>query len=85
MDIVYPNENRNVLNKIREKNGAIVSEYIVGTKPEKENFPARNRIISGLSNGILVIEASTKSGTFITVDFALEQGKNVYAIPRKYF
>lgn len=85
MDIVYPNENRNVLNKITEKNGAIVSEYIVGTKPEKENFPARNRIISGLSNGILVIEASTKSGTFITVDFALEQGKNVYAIPRKYF
>ncbi len=85
MDIVYPNENRNVLNKIIEKNGAIVSEYIVGTKPEKENFPARNRIISGLSNGILVIEASTKSGTFITVDFALEQGKNVYAIPRKYF
>ena len=85
MDIVYPNENRNVLNKIIEKNGALVSEYIVGTKPEKENFPARNRIISGLSNGILVIEASTKSGTFITVDFALEQGKNVYAIPRKYF
>ena len=85
MDIVYPNENRNVLNKIIEKNGAIVSEYIVGTKPEKENFPARNRIISGLSNGILVIEASTKSGTFITVDFALEQGKNVYVIPRKYF
>lgn len=85
MDIVYPNENRNVLNKIIEKNGAIVSEYIVGTKPEKENFPARNRIISGLSNGILVIEASTKSGTFITVDFALEQGKNVYTIPRKYF
>ena len=85
MDIVYPNENRSVLNKIIEKNGAIVSEYIVGTKPEKENFPARNRIISGLSNGILVIEASTKSGTFITVDFALEQGKNVYAIPRKYF
>lgn len=85
MDIVYPNENRNVLNKIIEKNGAIISEYIVGTKPEKENFPARNRIISGLSNGILVIEASTKSGTFITVDFALEQGKNVYAIPRKYF
>lgn len=61
--------------------GAIISEYIVGAKPEKLNFPARNRIISGLSDGVLVVEASKKSGTLITVDFALEQGKNIYATP----
>ena len=84
LDIVYPAQNENLYKEIIEKNGAIISEYIVGTKPEKNNFPARNRIISGLSDGILVVEATEKSGTFITVDFALEQGKNVYAIPRKY-
>jgi len=83
LDIVYPKENREIFKKII-KSGTIVSEYIIGTKPEKMNFPARNRIISGLADGILVVEASKKSGTFITVDFALEQGKNIYAIPRKY-
>ena len=66
---------------ILENHGLILSEYVVGTKPLKKNFPARNRIISGLSDGILVIEAKLKSGTLITVDFGLEQGKNVYAIP----
>lgn len=83
LDMVYPKENKEIFKSII-KNGAVVSEYAVGTKPEKMNFPARNRIISGLSDGILVVEASKKSGTFITVDFALEQGKNIYAIPRKY-
>jgi len=81
---VYPAENKEIFDKILEKGGAIISEYIIGTKPEKENFPARNRLISGLSNGVLVVEANIKSGTFITVDFALEQGKNVYAVPRKH-
>ena len=56
-------------------------EYTIGTKPSKYTFPARNRIISGISDGLLVVEAKEKSGTLITVDFALEQGKNVYAVP----
>lgn len=84
LDIVYPTENIKLYNKIIQTGGAIVTEYIVGTKPEKLNFPERNRIISGLSNGILVVEASNKSGTAITVDFALEQGKDIYAVPREY-
>lgn len=78
---IYPYENKKVAEKIIELGGAIISEYVIGTKPEKLNFPARNRIISGLSEGVLVVEAREKSGTFITVDFALDQGKNVYAIP----
>lgn len=82
LDIIYPEENRKIYDDIIKNNGAIISEYIVGTKPEKLNFPARNRIVSGLSEGILVVEANKKSGAFITVDFALEQGKNIYAIPR---
>lgn len=81
LDNIYPFENQNLAENIIKKGGVIVSEYIIGTKPEKLNFPARNRIISGLSDGVLVVEATEKSGTYITVDFALEQGKNVYAIP----
>ncbi len=84
LDTVYPAENRILQEKIIETGGAIVSEYVIGTKPEKSNFPARNRIISGLCNGLLVVEAKQKSGTLITVDFALEQGKDIFAIPRKY-
>lgn len=81
IDDIYPKENKHLANAIIESNGTIISEYIMGTKPEKMNFPARNRIISALSDGVLVIEAKKKSGTLITVDFALEQGKDVYAIP----
>lgn len=81
LDYIYPPENRILEEKIIENDGLLLSEYIVGTKPSKYTFPARNRIISGISDGILVIEAQEKSGTLITVDFALEQGKNVYAIP----
>lgn len=80
LDIIYPRENKKIYESIVKK-GAIVSEYIIGTKPEKINFPARNRIISGLCDGVLVVEASPQSGTAITVDFALEQGKNIYAVP----
>lgn len=84
LDIIYPEENGKMYKEIIQKGGAIISEYIIGTKPERMNFPARNRIISGLSDGILVVEAGITSGTIITVDFGLEQGKNIYAIPRKH-
>ena len=81
VDIIYPSENVKLAEKIIETGGCLVSEYIVGTKPLGEHFPARNRIISGLARGVIVVEATEKSGSFITVDFALEQGKNVYAVP----
>jgi len=81
LDRVYPEENTGLFNEIIKNNGVIVSEYIVGTKPIAKNFPRRNRIISSLSNGVIVVEAREKSGALITVDFALEQGKNIYAIP----
>ena len=84
IDIIYPNENYYLAEKILKTNGTIISEYPIGTKPEKMNFPARNRIISGISNGILVVEAQKKSGTLITVDFALEQGRDVFKVPRKH-
>ncbi len=81
LDIVYPKENQYLYDKIIEENGVIISEYPLGSKPEKMNFPARNRIISGMSKGIIVVEAKKKSGTLITVDFALEQGRDVYVVP----
>lgn len=81
LDYIYPPENKQLEEQILEKNGLIITEYIVGTKPSKYTFPARNRIISALSDGILVVEAKEKSGTLITVDFGLEQGKNIYVIP----
>jgi DNA processing protein len=79
-DITYPPENGKLMNAI-EKDGYIVSEYPPGTQPFSYNFPARNRIISGLSDGVLIVEAGDKSGALITVDYALEQGKEVFAIP----
>ncbi len=81
LDIVYPKENKYLFDKIIESGGAIISEYPLGTKPDKMNFPARNRIVSGISKGIIVIEAKEKSGTLITVDFALEQGRDIYVVP----
>ena len=81
IDYIYPPENKELEEKIVQNNGVLVSEYLIGTRPSKYTFPARNRIISGISDGILVIEAKEKKGTLITVDFALEQGKNVYANP----
>ena len=81
IDSIYPKENEIIAQKILEYGGAIISEYPVGAKIEKKNFPARNRIISGLSQGVIVVEAKEKSGSLITADFALEQGKDVYAVP----
>ena len=81
LDMVYPKENKYLFDKIIETGGTIISEYPLGTKPDKMNFPARNRIVSGMSKGIIVIEAKEKSGTLITVDFALEQGRDVYVVP----
>ncbi len=81
LDIIYPEENKKLAQQILENGGCIMSEYPLGAKPERIHFPERNRIISGISDGILVIEAKEKSGTLITVDFALEQGKDVYAVP----
>lgn len=81
LDQIYPKENTVLYHKILETGGLILSEYVIGTKPNKLNFPARNRIISGLSNGIIVVEAKEKSGTLNTVDFALDQGKDVFVVP----
>ena len=81
LDYIYPYENKGLYERIIKNNGLIVTEYVIGTKPSKINFPARNRIISGLSKGVIVVEAREKSGSLITADFALEQGKEVFAIP----
>ena len=82
LDNIYPYENKKVAEKIVENGGCIVSEYIIGTKPYKENFPARNRIISAISNKLVVVEAkSHKSGTMITVNYSLELGKDILVVP----
>lgn len=81
IDNIYPKENFKLAEKILENNGLIISEYIVGTKPEKQNFPRRNRIISGISDSIIVVEASNKSGALITANYGADQGKEVWAIP----
>ena len=80
IDIVYPSENVKVYNKLIES-GIVVSEFEVGRKPDRINFPRRNRIISGLSYATIMVEASSKSGALITVDYALNQGREVYIAP----
>ncbi len=80
VDICYPKEHRYLYNKIVE-HGGIISEYPPGTEPAPWQFPERNRIISGLSDCVVVIEAKEKSGSLITADFAMEQGRDVYALP----
>lgn len=80
IDVCYPRENRELFEQIPQM-GGMISEYPPGIPPIGRNFPARNRIISGLSDVLLVVEARKKSGSLITVDFALEQGKSVFAVP----
>lgn len=81
LDEIYPKQNKELAKQIIQSGGCIITEFPFGTKPEKLNFPKRNRIISGLSKGVVIVEASEKSGSLITVDFALEQGREVFAIP----
>lgn len=80
IDVVYPPENLKLMKEII-KCGCVISSFPLGTKPLAKNFPARNRIISGLSQGTIVIEAAERSGSLITADFSLEQGREVFAVP----
>ena len=80
VDVIYPRQNTRLFEEIGE-NGAIVSEYPPGTSPEGFRFPARNRIIAGLSCGVVVVEAARKSGSLITAQLALDEGREVYAVP----
>ncbi len=84
LDICYPPENHELKNRIIQT-GCVLSEYPLDEKPNKGNFQERNRIISGLSRAVLVVEASEKSGTSITVGHALEQGRDVFAVPGSIF
>jgi DNA processing protein len=83
-DVIYPSEHRKLAEQIME-NGAVVTEHPPGTKPDAQNFPARNRIISGLSLGVVVIEAPRRSGALITASFAGDQGREVFVIPGNVF
>lgn len=80
LDVCYPPEHERLANKITE-NGVLISEYPPGTQPAKFRFPERNRLISGFSRGVVVVEAGRKSGTMITVNTALDQGREVFAVP----
>lgn len=86
LDVVYPARNASLARRIGEEGqGALISEYPLGVRPESGNFPARNRIISGLSQGVLVVEAGERSGALLTAEFASKQGREVFAVPGSIF
>ena len=81
LDIAYPRENAKLFDRILQNNGLLVSEYPPGTPPSAKHFPARNRIISGLSRGVIVVEAKASSGSLITADMAVSEGRDVFVVP----
>jgi DNA processing protein len=81
IDIVYPSENKKLADEIVAKGGAVVTEFPFGVPPDRQNFPMRNRVISGWSLGVVVVEANVKSGALITAKQAMEQGREVFAVP----
>ncbi|MBR5479988.1 MAG: DNA-processing protein DprA [Clostridia bacterium] len=80
IDVCYPKINKKLMNQIA-KTGAVITEFVPGTAPERENFPFRNRIISGLARGVVITEAPERSGALITASYAADQGKDVFAVP----
>lgn len=81
VDVIYPYQNYSMAQAISEGRGAIISEFPIGTRPNARNFPGRNRIINGLSRGVVVVEAGKKSGALITADYALDEGRIVFSVP----
>ncbi|MFT5726044.1 MAG: DNA processing protein [Desulforhopalus sp.] len=80
LDVIYPKQNRSLYGEIA-KDGAVITEYLLGTRPEGFRFPARNRIIAGMSSGVVVVEAAKRSGSLITAQIALDIGRDIFAVP----
>lgn len=85
LDVIYPNANRKLCQEILKGGGALVSEYPLGTPPTQFTFPQRNRIVAGLSHGVLVVEGDVRSGALITARLAVDEGRSVYAVPGNLF
>ncbi len=81
IDVIYPAENKKLVEKIVDTGGAVISEFPLGRKPDAPNFPTRNRVVSGMSKGVLVVESELTGGSMITANLALEQGREVFVVP----